>query len=968
MLESSREFYLVMKLTTPICAYFAGLGLLLSGSGFSAETGGSLELSITNGTKHLKLPLVPAVDEFHVLRTSDLNATFSPATGNISGYDWLEPMQQGTVGLEFFQVEIAPKDSNAVFHAHLLNRLAYGPTPDDLDRLSAMGADAFIQEQLAPETIQESLEVNRVIPSTGDWQFVTHTGTASSSSTLYVYLRSPGECYVDDIVLVRGTVAGEGANALPNGDFELGLGSWIIDPIYSNSVISSVEKHSGNLALHIVGTEAGSSSGTSVRRTDLQLSTGQTYTLSYWFKPVGTKTPPIVIRLSGSEEGGSNIYSTPGTIATKLADGSAEIRDLAAWHVLHAIESKKQLQEVMLQWLDNHFVTQHRKADEYLNGRVPDDTENAAATNLEYRELQRWRAALRNPDVTFHDLLKISAESPSMIIYLDTVNSRGNGSNIANENYARELLELFTFGVDNGYDQNDITTLSRIWTGWSIRLVDPTNVFNPFAPQSTKLLPGGTNISRTDNLEGVWTFAYKPENHNNSTKILFPGKIVPSRFGAPYAGRNYEFRTGGATSTDWQHVTMSGTASSSTIYLYITGTGDCYIDDLLIVPGTVAGSGTNAVRNGDFENGLTGWNVSANLSGSSAQSQEVHSGNSALHLVSTAEGSSSGTSIRQSNLGLVDGQPYTLSYWFKPGTNLNSSLVVRLSGNGINSTPGGGTNSIQEGYQVLAHLADQPFTQEYISVKLCRLFVHDDFQTGYDFTNPDLSQEGKLVRACMQAWETNIPKGQIRKVLEVIFDSDLFRSQRSSMQKVKTPFEYCVAAVRALRAEMQDGSYTASSDGYSIYSPMNRMGRMRLFDREEPDGYAESGVPWISAGTLTERLRFTQALLLAPNAGGRNDAGNCVTDPVRLLKAKLPQNEWNDANAVVNYFMGVLYPSEGRANLDEYRQLGTWYLNTSDNGAAASDFSTLNNTSPGYDTRVRGMIAMLMTFPRFQEQ
>jgi uncharacterized protein (DUF1800 family) len=946
------------------CAQILGLFLLLQEPSGAAESG-TIDLSVTNGTKHLALPVVPAVDGFRVLRTTNLTEPFTLApSGDISGYNWTQPVQGS--GLEFFRVEIQPKDPEAVVNGSLLYRLGYGPTPDDIDRLAQIGADAYIQEQLAPETIQENLEIDRVIPATGDWQYVTQTGTASSS-TLYIYLTQPGECYIDDIKLVRGAVAEAGANVLSNGDFENGLSNWTVAEIYTNSIATTLEKHGGTSSLHLIGTEGGSSSGTSIRRTGLGLAANQVYTLSYWYKPAGgtTKAPPLVIRLSGD-----GIRATPGNLATKLADGSGTLNDLTAWHVLHAVQSKKQLQEVMLQWLENHFVTQHTKTEDYFNGRVPDDTEDMVAANLEYRELQRWRAALQNPNVTFLDLLTISAESPAMIIYLDTVNSRGNGSNIANENYARELLELFTFGVDNGYDQNDITVLSRIWTGWSVRIVDPTNMFNPFAPQSTTLLPGSTNVGRTDNLEGVWTFVYKPENHDNSTKILFPAKSVPARFGNPYAGRDYELRVGGSagTNSNWQHVTVTGTASSSTLYIYLTGTGDCYIDDIQIVPGTVAGAGTNAVPNGDFENGLSGWTVASNLSGSRAQSEVVHSGSQALHLVSTAGGSSSGTAIRRGNLGLASGEPYTLSYWFKPGTNLNSSLVMRLSGNGINSTPGGGTNTIQEGYQVLAHLADQPFTQEFISVKLCQLFVHDNFHTGYDFTDPNLSEEGKLVRACMAAWENNIPKGQIRKVLEVIFNSELFRSQNGTMQKVKTPFEYCVAAVRALRGQMEDTTYTAETDGYGLISPMNRMGRMRLFDRAEPDGYAESGVPWISAGTLTERLRFAQALMLPAGASGKNDAQNNTTDPVRLLKSKLPQESWNDANAVANYFLGVLFPTEGRANLDEYRQFAVWYLDTGDDGVVNSPFLSLSNTTAAYDTRVRGMVAMLMTFPRFQEQ
>ena len=304
---------------------------------------------------------------------------------------------------------------------------------------------------------------------------------------------------------------------------------------------------------------------------------------------------------------------------------------------------------------------------------------------------------------------------------------------------------------------------------------------------------------------------------------------------------------------------------------------------------------------------------------------------------------------------------------------MNGNLVLRLSGDGINSSPGTSTNSIQEGFQVLAHLADQPFTQEYLCVKLCRLLVHDDFAHGYDFTDPNLSAEGQLVRACMQAWESSSPKGQIRKVLEVILNSELFRSQSASMQKVKTPFEFTVSAVRALRAQMTDGTYTANTDpNNGVRSPINRMGRMRLFDREEPDGWPEAGVPWISAGTLTERLRFVQSLLL-PNVANvsRPDASGSVADPVRLLKAKLPQSAWTDAAAVAEYFVNILYPGEGRANLDEYRQTAVWYLNMADNGTTASSFSALdpNGAANGpYDLRVRGMVAMLMTFPRFQEQ
>jgi len=938
-----------------------GLAVLASSNAGGAEPPANAGIGVANGQKQINLPLVPGVDEFQVESTTDFTKPFGSAgAGLTSGYLWEQ--SGASKKFEFFRVKMQKKDPAELLTATLLNRIAYGPTPDELARVKQMGPEAYLQEQLAPETIQENLPIDQVVNVT-DWQYVTATGTASGQK-IYLNLTASGDVYLDDIKLVRGNVPEAGANILTNGGFESDLSGWIVSANMTDSVVVSDMKKEGAKSLHLVAATGGENQDTSISRENLGLTQNQTYTLSYWYKPGTSKGVVPHIRLSGS-----GIVSSPaGSIATKLASNTANLNDLTAWHILHAVQSKKQLQEVLLQFLDNHFVTQYRKSTDYFD-RYYDEGEDAMhATNLEYRELQRWRQALQNPQVTFHDLMKISSESPAMIIYLDTVNSKGNGANIANENYARELLELFGFGVDNGYDQNDITVMSRAWTGWSVRLVDPANEFNPFAPQSTTLRPGGTNVTQIDNLEGIWAFNYRSANHNNGPKVIFPGKKVPDRFGAPYAGRDYELRLAAGGGTDWQYVTMTGTGTSSSLYIYLTGPGDCYIDDIKIVAGAVPEVGVNKVPNGDFEAGLAGWTRSANMSASAISTDIKKSGANAMHVVASEGGTTRGSSIWRQDLGLTADQPYTLSFWFRPGANMNGNLVLRLSGNGIDSTPGGGTNSVQEGYTVLSHMADQPFTQEFISVKLCRLFVHEDFAHGYDFTSPNLSPEGRLVRECMRAWEDNMPKGQLRKVLEVIFNSELFRSQGGSMQKVKTPLEYTISAVRALRARLDDGTLTADTDGYSIRSPINRMGRMRLFDRDDPDGYPEGGAPWISAGTLTERLRFVQALLIQNGQNGKNDAAGNTTDPVKLLKAKLPQTAWNDASAVASYFLGLLYPSEGKANLDDFRREAVVFLNTADDGAGNSPFSSLVNTGAPYELRVRGLVAMLMTYQRFQEQ
>ncbi len=137
----------------------------------------------------------------------------------------------------------------------------------------------------------------------------------------------------------------------------------------------------------------------------------------------------------------------------------------------------------------------------------------------------------------------------------------------------------------------------------------------------------------------------------------------------------------------WRYVTASGTASSSTLYIYLQSAGDVYIDDVKIVAGSVPEAGANALSNGDFESSFPGpWTVSANHAGSAVSSVLKHSGNYSLHVVASEAGSSRGTSIYQDMVPtLVSGQPYTLSFWYLPSAN-GGPLTFRLSGSGINTS------------------------------------------------------------------------------------------------------------------------------------------------------------------------------------------------------------------------------------------------------------------------------------------
>jgi len=828
-------------------------GLLSPIRGGSARAGepappALLSLTQSNAQTHIRWQPYPATDRYRLDRADALAEPFTEdSSGTMGGFEWASPVG-GPLG--FYRLEAVPMDSNALLTATVINRLAYGPTPDELDRVGTIGPQACIDEQLAPELLPEDLDIDRVATNTvSTWQCFAVTGIASGTN-LHLYLNAPGEGHIDDLALVAGTNAEVGLNLIRNGDFEspLATNDWRISPNLAGSGLDTNLRHSGAASLHVVASGAGEGMGSSIWQALTGVTNGLRYTLSYWYLASTNALSSPTVRLSGT---GLTSTPLPLSLGTQLAAGAATLADLRAWHVLHGLRSRRQLLELLAQFLENHFVTQHAKSSDYLDTYYDDASViDRLATRMEYAENRRWREALLNPRCTFHDLLKISAESPAMILYLDTVTSRGDRNNVANENYARELFELFCQGVDNGYDQADIVEMSMVWTGWRLRFVDATNEFNPLAPQSTTLLPGSTNTSTTtiSNLVGVWAFNYQANRHHTNSKTLFVGKTIPARFGPPYTTKTY-------------------------------GRNPVPGDYQLVIPGRADDTG------------------------------------------------------------------------------------------------------LEEGYEVLACLADLPFTQEFLCVKLCRLFVHDDFPNPsndtnnpvylfYDYTSTSLTGEAQLVRDCMRAWESGAPKGQIRAVLSVLFNSELFRRHGASMQKVKTPLEFTLSALRALRAMNTNGTFTAETDGYSLATPLDRMGGMKLFDRGDPDGYPESAPGWISAGTLAERLRFVQALCIATNQSGHTDAGNCVVNPVALLRLKLPSAAWTDAGAVADYFLGILFPAEGRANLDVYRTAAMDYLNTSDNGTAPSPFnrlSTIGNPSP-YDIRVRGLVALLLSSPRFQEQ
>jgi uncharacterized protein (DUF1800 family) len=125
-----------------------------------------------------------------------------------------------------------------------------------------------------------------------------------------------------------------------------------------------------------------------------------------------------------------------------------------------AVYGKRQLFEVMVEFWGNHFSVNA------LDGPL------TTLKAYEDRDVMRRHALGR-----FSDMLQADAKSPAMLYYLDNLTNVKDGPN---ENYARELFELHTLGVDGGYDENDVQEVARIFTGWGLQRRTGAFRFYPF--------------------------------------------------------------------------------------------------------------------------------------------------------------------------------------------------------------------------------------------------------------------------------------------------------------------------------------------------------------------------------------------------------------------------------------------------------------------------------------------------------
>jgi len=350
---------------------------------------------------------------------------------------------------------------------HLLNRLTFGARNGDVERVTALGLDKWIDEQLHPEKINDSALDARL----------------SSLRTLRMSTREIVENFPPPQVI---KAVEEGKQSLPS------------DPVKRAVYESQMDRREAKKEKKQAASEAGaneagdaavSPSGKREDRLNADAAAQELLDLppDQRMKAILQMSPDQRRALKGPNKDqlldGLNPQQRETLIALNNPQQVVQ-QELVAGKLLRATYSERQLDEVMTDFWFNHFnIFIGKGADRYL------------ITSYE-RDVIRPHALGK-----FEDLLVATAQSPAMLFYLDNWLSVGPNSDVANgipknankvyrkryrqknastkqskgkrnglnENYGRELMELHTLGVNGGYTQKDVTEAARVLTGWTLK-------------------------------------------------------------------------------------------------------------------------------------------------------------------------------------------------------------------------------------------------------------------------------------------------------------------------------------------------------------------------------------------------------------------------------------------------------------------------------------------------------------------
>jgi uncharacterized protein (DUF1800 family) len=322
---------------------------------------------------------------------------------------------------------------------HALDRLTFGPRPGDVEVVKKLGVKKWIEQQLHPESIKENPELEAKLQPLDSLRMSQAQTASAYPPPQLIRAVAMGRQPLPDDPLTRAAVERIARRLKVNDKIQ--NEEEAVEPVVPLDQLLSDEQ-----ILFL-------KKGTPDQRAKVLAMIPK------------EQIDDVVVAMTQQMRNQLQPFASPAIRRKMLLANNPQqvvFYDLAEAKLYRAIYSNRQLAEELADFWFNHFnVNFDKGADRFL---IPTYEREAIRPNVLGH---------------FRDLLEATASSPAMLFYLDNWQSvapgldrRPNGNRPQrglNENYARELMELHTLGVDGGYTQKDVTEVARCFTGWTIR-------------------------------------------------------------------------------------------------------------------------------------------------------------------------------------------------------------------------------------------------------------------------------------------------------------------------------------------------------------------------------------------------------------------------------------------------------------------------------------------------------------------
>lgn len=884
---------------------------------------------------------------------------------------------------------------------HLLNRITYGPTQSEIDRARSIGISAYVDQQLHPESIDES--ENRALTTAVERLFTKFEPVADTTilptGSFYRFRRGTSEPPADwpaddfddsDWESGRASIGyGDGDDATILSDMRFSYVSVYLRTTFSVADVTTIESlilqitADDGFVAYLNGVEiardnvAGSPPAYNTVATTSQ-DAFQEVSLDAHKGLLRAGENTFAVQVHNRSLDSSDLTIQPALVS-RAPSGSPRtiMKDVSSLQKLvheRGVLSRRQLQAILGEFWENHLTTDYDRVVEHFDQLQNSDASDAMtleqaereATQLEFREYEFF---YNNAFGNFGDLLLYSASSPTMLIYLDNVlNFKDN----PNENYSREIFELSAFGVDNRYLQRDIEVLARAFTGWNICKVAPTNLqpfpasaTNPPNPCGMEFLESevialgsgwkylkGTSEPTPDASGGAPTTQWAESGFDDNAWLLGSTGIgygdgddatilndMQNNYMSVYLRRSF-------------HVADPSTLTNLVLEVAYDDAFIAYLNGFEIARSenlSDAGSPPPFNRGANFghnvEEGAEFFNLAPYRSvirtGENILAIQVHNVNLNSSDLSMLPRLIAREILPESiENGDADGE---WAFHFIPqehdtGTKtLFQGTIYEIT---IPARPA--AEGLSDALDIVESMVEHPSTAEFICIKLIQKFVSDDISLASFKAGTAPPELVEVLANAIAAWNSTTPRGNIRTVMEAILlpgrsEDRLFWNPAYYRAKVKTPVEFINSTIRAL-----DGT-----DGTVTLPSVNASMGMTFFTRDDPDGWSEFGFDWIDSGAVLSRIEFV-----------RDQADSPL---VWNIQEYLSARGIESPSDVTAYFNELLF--QGTLTPDNVTQL-IEFLSTDVDGKP----SPLIPGSADYLTRMREFVGLLLSLPQWNFQ